>query len=103
MSDMRKRFNVSFDLQAARHREAARLLDEQPVGQRTEFIVDCILLYDRSVKLEKIVRTAIQEELRHFTDCQVPSDPPAFAAVLQLDEANLSDVPDSLLHAMDDP
>ena len=103
MSRMRKRFNVSFDLQAARHREAARLLDEQPVGQRTEFIVDCILRYDQAVKLEKIVRMTIQEGLRYFTDYQAPCDPPAFSAVLQLDEANLSDVPDSLLHAMDDP
>lgn len=100
---MKRRCNLSLNLQLAQHREAARLLDAQPVRRRTEFVVECILRYGHSVELEETVRTVIQEELRHFSGCQELPKQHVPAAVLRPDEAELSDIPDSLLHAMDDP
>lgn len=99
---MRKRCNISFDMEHPRHAEASRILNHQPVGRRTEFIVDCILQHDQTAKLEKAVCAAVREELRNFSHYQAPDRLENAHAVLRPDEAKLSDVPDSLLHALDD-
>ena len=95
---MRKRYSLSLDMENSRHREAAFILNAQPQLLRSEYVVNCVLAEKQAKELESMIRRAIREELQgaSFKSCsQKPesaSDP----------ESLLSDLPDSLIHAMDE-
>lgn len=93
---------MSFDPENRRHAEAMQILYAEPERQRTELIVECILRWKHADQLEQTVRRIVQEEMenRHISSARMISQAPQ---PLPKDENPLlSDIPDSLLHAMDD-
>ena len=100
---MRKRYNVSFDPENRRHAEAMRVLYAEPERQRTEFIVDCILQREQANRLEQTVRRIVRDEIRHLNLSPSVSESKEPTFLPSEKDAFLSDIPDSLLHAMDDP
>ena len=80
-----------------------RILYAEPERQRTEFIVDCILQREQADHLEQTIRRIVREEIRRLNLSPSASESKE-AAFLPLEKgASLSDIPDSLLHAMDEP
>lgn len=90
---MRKRYYLSFDMDDPRHREAEALVSRQGNRQRTDFVVSSILMANQAESLEQAVRRAIRDELRTLRLPQ-PSQPEP--------EVQLSDLPDSLVNALED-
>ena len=81
----------------SRHREAEALFARQASRQRTEYVVNSILTAYQSEILEQIVRQAIRDELRNAA--------PQFQAKLpeKTDTGvQLSDLPGSLIHALEE-
>ena len=93
---MRKRYYLSFDMDDPRHREAEALLADQGSRQRTECVVSGLLAAKQADHIERIIRQAVSEELK-ILQCR-PSPLLADAA----DETQLTDLPDSLIHALDE-
>ena len=90
----RKRYFLSFDMDNPRHREAEALYCGQAARQRTEFVVSSILEANRTELLEQAVRQTIREELQNvqlFAKAEKPES-----------DIHLSDLPDSLVHALED-
>ncbi len=75
-----------------RHRTADALVKAQGSRQRTDFVVTSILTANQANAMEQIVRQAVRDELRNH------SMPP----LLPEAEVKLSDLPDSLVHAMEE-
>jgi hypothetical protein len=93
----RKRYYLSFDLDNPRHREAEALFARQASRQRTEYVVNSILTAHQTESLEQLVRQAIRDELRN--------DAPQLQATLSEEtntDVQLSDLPGSLLHALEE-
>jgi len=93
----RKRYYLSFDLDNPRHREAEALFARQASRQRTEYVVNSILPAPQTESLEQLVRQAIRDELRN--------DAPQLQATLSEEtntDVQLSDLPGSLLHALEE-
>ena len=90
---MRKRYYLSFDIEDPRHREAEKLFVEQGSRQRTDFVVSSILAANQVERLEQLVRQAIREELKNIRlpESSQPSD-----------TVHLDEIPDSLLHALEE-
>ena len=80
-----------------RHREAEALFAQQPSRQRSEYVVNSILTAHQTESLELTVRQAIRDELRNAA-------PQLQAALLDETDADvqLSDLPDSLIHAFEE-
>lgn len=76
-----------------RHREAEALVSRQGSRQRTDFVVSSILMANQAESLEQTVRRVIRDELRILR----LSPPPQLES-----EVQLSDLPDSLINALDD-
>lgn len=89
---MRKRYYLSFDMDDPRHREAESLITGQTSRKRTEYIVESILAANQSDMLEAAVRHAIRDELNRLHLSAVPQPEP---------ETSLSDIPDSLINALE--
>lgn len=80
-----------------RHRDAEALFAQQASRQRTEYVVNSILTAHQSEILEQIVRQAIRDELRNAT--------PQLQATLPGEtntDVQLSDLPGSLIHALEE-
>ena len=80
-----------------RHREAEALFTQQSSRQRTEYVVNSILTGHQSEILEQIVRQAIRDELRNVA--------PQLQATLPGEtdtDVQLSDLPGSLIHALEE-
>jgi hypothetical protein len=93
----RKRYYLSFDRNNQRHQEAEALFVSQPARQRTEYIVTSILARNQAVCLEQTVRQAIREELKavRLSEQEKQTE--------QKGNGNsLSELPDSLLHALEE-
>lgn len=90
---MRKRYYLSLNMDDPRHRTAEALIAVQNSRQRTEYIVESILAANQANLLEQLVRQAVRDELKSFQFCMPPQPEP---------EASLSELPDSLIHAMED-
>lgn len=80
-----------------RHREAEVLFAGQASRQRTEYVVTSILTANQTECLEQAVRQAIREELKQISLQSNCIQPEEAAAGVQL-----TDLPGSLLHALDD-
>ena len=94
---MRKRYYLSFDMDDPRHREAEALFAGQASRQRTEYVVTSILMANQTECLEQTVRQAIREELKSISLQSDYMQPEEAAECVQL-----TDLPGSLLHALDD-
>lgn len=93
----RKRYYLSFDMDNPRHREAEALFAQQASRQRTEYVVNSILTAHQSEVLEQIVRQAIRAELRNAA----PQLQTTLSGGMDTD-VQLSDLPDSLIHALEE-
>lgn len=94
---MRKRYYLSFDMDDPRHREAEALLSNQGSRQRTECVVAGILAAKQAGHMERIIRQAVREELKDL-QYQPPETLPEETA----GGTQLADLPDSLIHALDE-
>lgn len=80
-----------------RHREAEALFARQASRQRTEYVVTSILTAYQTESLEQVVRQAVRDELRNAV--------PPLQNTLQGEtdaDVQLSDLPDSLIHALEE-
>ncbi len=93
---MRKRYYLSFDMDDPRHREAEALIANQGSRQRTECVVAAILAMKQTGYMEQTVRRVFREELARF---QWPSKTPPDETT---EAVQLTDLPDSLVHAFDE-
>lgn len=80
-----------------RHREAEALFAQQASRQRTEYVVNSILTAHQSEILEQIVRKAVRDELQNVKLQQQTTLPEETDASVQL-----SDLPGSLIHALEE-
>lgn len=80
-----------------RHREAEALLTKQAVRQRSEYVVSSILTSHQAEYLEQAVREAIREELQNI---RLP--PQAELTGETEASVQLADLPDSLIHALEE-
>lgn len=80
-----------------RHREAEALFAQQASRQRTEYVVNSILTAHLSEILEQIVRKAVRDELQNVKLQQQITLPEETDASVQL-----SDLPGSLIHALEE-
>ncbi|KTE90726.1 plasmid segregation centromere-binding protein ParR [Desulfitobacterium hafniense] len=93
----RKRYYLSFDMDNPRHREAEALFARQASRQRTEYVVNSILTANQSVILEQIVRQVVRDELQNLRL------PPQNTQLEETDTSvQLSDLPGSLIHALEE-
>lgn len=60
---MRKRYNLSFNLEDERHRAAHEQLKAQPAKQQSEYAITCILDAGRQEELLKLMKSALREVL----------------------------------------
>lgn len=80
-----------------RHREAEALFARQASRQRTEYVVNSILTANQSVILEQIVRQVVRDELQNLRL------PPQNTQLEETDTSvQLSDLPGSLIHALEE-
>jgi hypothetical protein len=93
----RKRYYLSFDMDNPRHREAEALFAQQANRQRTEYVVNSILTAHQTERLEQIVRQAVRDELQNVKLPQQTTLPEVKDTDVQL-----SDLPGSLIHAMEE-
>ena len=93
----RKRYYLSFDMDNPRHREAEALLARQASRQRTEYVVNSILTAHQTESLEKVVRQVVRDELRNAA-LQLQTTLPGETD----DGVRLSDLPGSLIHALEE-
>lgn len=77
-----------------RHREAEALYAKQAARQRTDFVVSSILMANQSELLEQAVRQTIRYELKNLRLVSQNAQPDM--------NAQLSDLPDSLIHALEE-
>jgi len=76
-----------------RHREAEALVSRQGSRQRTDFVVSSILMANQAESMEQTVRRVIRDELRMLRLSPLSQSVP---------EVQLSDLPDSLINALED-
>lgn len=60
---MRKRYNLSFNLEDKRHRAAHEQLKAQPAKQQSEYVIACILEAGSQEELLKLMKSALREVL----------------------------------------
>ena len=93
----RKRYYLSFDMDNPRDREAEALFAQQASRQRTEYVVTSILTAHQTESLEQIVRQAVRDELQNVKLPQKTTLPEETDTSVQL-----SDLPGSLIHALEE-
>ena len=94
---MRKRYYLSFDMDDPRHREAEALLADQGSRQRTECVVSGLLAAKQADHIDRTVRQAVREELKNLK-----CSPSGSLSGKVAGEIQLTDLPDSLVHALDE-
>lgn len=94
---MRKRYYLSFDMDDQRHREAESMISNQGNRQRTEYVVASILAAKQAGYMEQVIRQAIRDELKDFRSIPSKILPEEMAG-----EVHLTDLPDSLINALDE-
>ena len=80
-----------------RHREAETLFTRQVSRQRTEYVVNSILTANQAEHLEQVVRQAVREGLRNLGLSPQNTQPKETDTSVQL-----SDLPGSLIHALEE-
>jgi len=80
-----------------RHREAEALVANQGSRQRTEYVVASMLAAKQADRMEKMVRQAVRDELKNL---RLP--PQEMPREETDDKVQLADLPDSLIHALDE-
>jgi hypothetical protein len=90
----RKRYFLSFDMGNPRHREAEALYAKQAARQRTDFVVSSILMANQAELLEQAVRQTIRHELKNLRLASQNAQPEPDM------NAQMSDLPDSLINAL---
>lgn len=80
-----------------RHQEAEALIANQGSRQRTECVVASILALKQAGYMEQVVRQAVRDELKSLQYL-----PPKTLREETAGEVRLSDLPDSLIHALDE-
>ncbi len=80
-----------------RHREAEALFARQASRQRTEYVVTSILTAHQTESMVQVVRQVIRDELRNA----VPPLQNTLQGKTNVD-VQLSDLPDSLIHALEE-
>jgi prephenate dehydratase len=80
-----------------RHREAETLLARQASRRRTEYVVTSILEAHQTESMEQVVRQAVRDELRNA----VPPLQNTLHGKTNAD-VQLSDLPGSLIHALEE-
>jgi hypothetical protein len=80
-----------------RHQEAEALIANQDSRQRTECVVASMLAAKQADYMEQIVRKAVRDELKDLR-CLPPKVLPEETA----GAVRLTDLPDSLIHALDE-
>jgi hypothetical protein len=80
-----------------RHREAETLLARQASRRRTEYVVTSILAAHQTESMEQVVRQAVRDELRNAV-LQLQATLPGETGT----DVQLSDLPDSLIHALEE-
>lgn len=93
----RKRYYLSFDMDNPRHLEAEALFASQASRQRTEYVVACILEANQRESLGQIVRQAVRDEL-----CNIKLPPQTTQPDGADSDVQLSDLPGSLIHALEE-
>ena len=93
----RKRYYLSFDMDNPRHREAEALFARQASRQRTEYVVNSILTANQTESLEQLVRQAVRDELQNLRLFPQNMQPKETDTSVQL-----SDLPGSLIHALEE-
>jgi hypothetical protein len=96
---MRERRYLTFDMNNPRHVEALKLLSDQSDKMRSEFVIDCILKAQQVEHMEAVIRQIISESLADITLQVLASSKTLFTP--QSTE-NVSDLPESLVSAMDE-
>lgn len=94
---MRKRYYLSFDMSDPRHREAEALFAKQAVRQRSEYVVTSILASHQTDCMEQVIRKVIRDELQNIL---LPSK--TEPAQETNTDVQLTDLPDSLIHALEE-
>jgi len=80
-----------------RHREAEALVANQGSRQRTEYVVASMLAAKQTDDMEKMIRQAVRDELKSLRY------PPSKIPLEEMnDEIQLTDLPDNLIHALDE-
>lgn len=80
-----------------RHQEAEALIANQGSRQRTECVVASILAAKQAGYVEQIVRQAVRDELRSLQYL-----PPKTLSEETADAVRLTDLPESLINALDE-
>lgn len=80
-----------------RHREAEALIANQGSRQRTEYVVASMLAAKQASHMEQIVRQAVRDELKSLRYPPLKTLPEETN-----DRVLLIDLPDSLIHALDE-
>lgn len=80
-----------------RHREAEALVANQGSRQRTEYVVANMLAAKQADRMEKMVRQAVRDELK-----KLRLQPQEMPREETDDKVQLADLPDSLIHALDE-
>lgn len=80
-----------------RHQEAEALIANQGSRQRTECVVASILAAKQAGYMEQVVRQAVRDELKGLRCLPLRALPEETAV-----EVRLADLPDSLIHALDE-
>lgn len=80
-----------------RHLEALRMLNDQPKRLRTEYVACCILRIQQMETMEQIINATLQNALHALS---ITTASPQLNSDQQ--SAVISDLPDTLIHAMDD-
>lgn len=73
------RFNCRFNPQNPKHQKAWEILNRQPNGTRTEFVISAILAYgDKDEHLKELISSAVKEALKdtHIRTEQPRNDEP---------------------------
>lgn len=96
---MRERRLLTFDLNNPRHVEALKLFSAQSDRTRSEFVIDCILRAHQVEHMEAVIRQTVSEALAGITSQVLASSEKPFKP--QQTE-NISDLPETLVAAMDE-
>jgi len=80
-----------------RHREAEALVANQGSRQRTEYVVASMLAAKQANDMEIMIRQAVRDELKslRLSFQEMPREKTD-------DKVQLADLPDSLIHALDE-
>ena len=86
---MRKRYNLSFNLEDERHRVAHEQLKAQPAKQQSEYAIACILEAGRQEELLQLMKVALREVLSESGGIAVTLPPSLMPNKKKPEQANI--------------